>query len=693
MPETTQFPGGGDNSQDTSLKPNHVLHNRYKIMGVLGGGGMGTVYQARDLNFTEVRKLVAIKEMQTQVSDVSLRASMLKTFRREANILATLSHPAIPQIYDFFDLNERAYLVMEFINGKDLEILLAQYKELPLDKVIDWAIDLCDVLSYLHTQKPDPIVFRDVKPSNIMIDGLGKVRLIDFGIAKAFVSGVKNTMIGTEGYSAPEQYKGDVAPQSDIYSLGATLHHILTRKDPRLEPPFSFHERPISILNPKVPPGLVAVIDRALTFNATERFSSCREMRDALETLRMRPGLVVASPSTPVAPPAPAPSAAPPQPQPQAPPPYPQAYAQPYPYPPYPYPQQPYMPYAPAQPLSTPNPETDFFREGTSAISTMEPKWTFKAEDEIRGGATVIDNFALVGAYDTNLWWINLSDGTMAFKFPTKGGIASAPMIDPVNHAVIFGSEDCSLYSVDYRSRRINWTFLTKGRIRSAPRVAHNFIFFGSDDGKLYAAAAPNGRQHWVVDMEAPIRSRPFVTNELVIVGSESGEVAAFTLSGNRKWTYRAKRSVISSPHVNMTDNMCYIGAGDGFLYALDVNNGYNSWRYRTLGSIISSPSEYKNLIIFGSTDGTLYAVNTQNGREKWKFETRKPIVASPLVHKNAVYFGGTDNTFYCLDAESGKERWKYRTKGAITAAPVVMGDLVLIGSLDHHLYAFPLGS
>src|SRR5690606_36435077 len=140
-----------------------------------------------------------------------------------------------------------------------------------IDKIIEWAIDLCDVLYYLHSHDPEPIVFRDMKPSNVMIDSRGKVRLIDFGIAKTFVSGVKHTMIGTEGYSAPEQYKGDVTPLSDVYSLGATLHHVLTRRDPRLEPPFSFQERPIRDLNPKAPPALVEIIERALAFNWRDR--------------------------------------------------------------------------------------------------------------------------------------------------------------------------------------------------------------------------------------------------------------------------------------------------------------------------------------------------------------------------------------------------------------------------------------
>ncbi len=292
MPETKQFANReGDGSQDSSLRANVVLQNRYKILGVLGGGGMGTVYQARDLMFTEAKRLVAIKEMQTLVTDPNLRKSMLRTFQREANILASLSHPAIPKIFDFFDISDRAYLVMEYINGRDLEVILTQTKDLPVDKVVDWAAELCDVLDYLHSQKPDPIVFRDMKPSNVMIDSLGKVRLIDFGIAKVFVQGTKqkHTMIGTEGYSAPEQYRGDASPLSDLYSLGATLHHILTRKDPRLEPPFSFHERPIPNYNQNVSPRFVAIIEKALAASPTDRYQSASEMRSALEEIRYRP--------------------------------------------------------------------------------------------------------------------------------------------------------------------------------------------------------------------------------------------------------------------------------------------------------------------------------------------------------------------------------------------------------------------
>src|SRR5262245_6138353 len=210
MVDTQKF-AGGDPKQpkgvEGTLQVNAVLQNRYRITGILGVGGMGSVYQARDMHFPTVTRYVAVKEVLNLASDPSLREMTLKNFEREANILAELSHRAIPKIYDYFSNKDRAYVVMEYINGKDLEAIVNSVPEfLPLDKVTQWALEICDVLNYLHTHQPEPIIFRDMKPSNVMIDQQGSVRLIDFGIAKTFQLNQKGTMIGTEGYSPPEQY-------------------------------------------------------------------------------------------------------------------------------------------------------------------------------------------------------------------------------------------------------------------------------------------------------------------------------------------------------------------------------------------------------------------------------------------------------------------------------------------------------
>lgn len=641
MPETTQFGDGGEFADERALKPNTILINRYRVLGTLGGGGQGHVYQCRDLNFPDAKRLVAIKEMHYP-GDPSIRTSTMATFQREANILATLAHPAIPKIFDFFDQNNRAYLVMEYINGNDLEELLTKTRELPMDKILEWAIDLCDVLYYLHNHQPEPIIFRDIKPANIMVDSLGKVRLIDFGIAKVFVRDVKNTMIGTEGYSAPEQYKGDVNPLSDIYSLGATLHHVITRKDPRLEPPFSFNERILKDHNEGVPIGLQEVINRALEMEPTGRFQNALEMKEALQNVRFGAKTAGLNPANAAK----------------------DGGAQ-----------------------QTGPVGTDFFGD----LGAIEPRWTFKTEDEIRGGPTAFRDLAFVGSYDTNVWAIERETGEFRWKYPTNAGIAVTPVVDEGNRLVMFGSEDYTFTALEYNTGRISWTYSTGDRIRSTARVAHDHVFFGSDDGRVYALVSGNGRYLWEYDMGAPVRSRPFVTRDLIIVGSENGEVIGLELSGQRKWSLRTRRGVNAAPFVDEVEGICYVGSFDGYMYAVDASTGYSMWRFRTGGPIISSAALVRDLVVFGSADGNFYGINAESAKEKWRFSAGKPIVSSPIVRDEKIYFGGTDGNLYCIEAKTGKEVWNFKTEDSITSAPYIVENMILVGSMDRTLYALPL--
>ena len=208
-----------ETGQLSQLEPGATLQERYLVLGILGRGGMSAVYKGRDLHFPNVTKLVAIKEMINLAADPTMHEMIVRNFEREADILATLSHPAIPRIFDYFSQASSSYLAMEFIEGKDLETLLQDSKDfLPEEQIVTWAIELCDVLTYLHNHKPQPVIFRDMKPSNIMIDLHEHIRLIDFGIARVFQPGQKGTMIGTEGYSPPEQYRGEASPPGDIYA-------------------------------------------------------------------------------------------------------------------------------------------------------------------------------------------------------------------------------------------------------------------------------------------------------------------------------------------------------------------------------------------------------------------------------------------------------------------------------------------
>src|SRR4026207_89514 len=157
--------GGEDSAPRGQLRSVPALFNRYAIQEVIGVGGMGSVYRARDMHFPSVTKLVAVKEMINTAPDPLVRETIVQNFEREANLLATLHHTSIPRIYDYFSLESRSYLVLEFIHGKDMEAIINDTSGfLTEEQVLNWAIELCDVLDYLHKHKPDPIIFRDMKP-------------------------------------------------------------------------------------------------------------------------------------------------------------------------------------------------------------------------------------------------------------------------------------------------------------------------------------------------------------------------------------------------------------------------------------------------------------------------------------------------------------------------------------------------
>ncbi|MBV6403069.1 MAG: DNA damage-responsive serine/threonine-protein kinase RqkA [Anaerolineales bacterium] len=600
-----------------------TLANRYSIQDVIGVGGMGSVYRARDMHFPNVTKLVAVKEMINSAPDPLVRQTIVQNFEREANLLATLNHPSIPRINDYFSLDSRSYLVLDFIHGKDMEAIISDTNGfLPEEQVLGWAVELCDVLEYLHRHKPDPIIFRDMKPSNVMINSNGDVVLVDFGIAKTFQTGIKGTMIGTEGYSPPEQYRGEATPSADIYALGATIHHALTRRDPRLEPPFSFAERPLRRINTSISLELEAVVNRALEYNPESRFPTAVDMKQALLGVAKKTGALgrMKTQTTPIA-----------------------------------------------------------------TAGGIKPLWAFKCEDEVRGTPAIHQGALYIGSYDNNLYALNAADGKFQWKYPADGGIVSRPALYDGN--IYFGSEDKRLHVVSARSGKVVWTYYTEGPIRSSPRIAEGHAFIGSDDGYLHAVNLNTGRISWRFEAADAIRSTPFVMNDLVYTGCETGDYYAIDYRGELKWRFHAKRAITSSTvgsantlyftSVDGTlyaldpkngwplwrfrlgkasistpciiDDFVFVGAADGFIYAVDVRNSKEVWRYRTEHQVNGSPVIYKDSLYCGSVDGNLYCLEYRTGRLRWKFGTQGAITGSPLVYDDIVYVGSTDHQVYAL--------------------------------------------
>lgn len=258
-----------------------VLAGRYVIVNQLGKGGMGTVYRARDARLTG--KEWAIKVMSTEkLLDPGEQQRAVQAFQQEAALLAALDHPHLTDVADYFSEGAQHYLVMGLVQGQTLAALLESRPiPFPEAQVLKWAGQLCEVLTYLHT-RPQPIIFRDLKPANIMITPGGDAMLIDFGIVRLFKPGktTDTEPIGTPGYAAPEQYgRKQTDARSDVYGLGATLHQLLTLCDPA-DQPFLF--APVTTLNPKVSPHVNAAIMKALAQEPGERWSSIAEMKKAL---------------------------------------------------------------------------------------------------------------------------------------------------------------------------------------------------------------------------------------------------------------------------------------------------------------------------------------------------------------------------------------------------------------------------
>jgi len=260
------------------LEIGSLVDGKYKILNKVGQGGMSVVYLAMN---EKANKQWAVKEVR---KDGVLDFEAVKQgLVAETDILKRLSHPNLPSIIDVIDTDESFIIIMDYIQGNSLNKALEEYGAQPQDKVIEWAKQLCDVLGYLHTRTP-PIIYRDMKPANIMLKPDGNVTLIDFGTAREYKE--KNladtTCLGTVGYAAPEQFggMGQTDARTDIYCLGATLYHLVTGMNP-CEPPYEI--KPIREINPNLSGGLERIILKCTQRDPNDRYQSAAELMYALE--------------------------------------------------------------------------------------------------------------------------------------------------------------------------------------------------------------------------------------------------------------------------------------------------------------------------------------------------------------------------------------------------------------------------
>lgn len=302
----------------------YMLRGRYRVLRVIGGGGMGAVYKAEDIKYNSAH--VAIKEMRTDLEasqpsrpsgdgasveeerarEREERRQLLEAFRREAQILSDLEHRNLPRVSDFFTEGGRPYLVMELIPGESLEKKLDRLHGQPMDEAeaLKCGIQICEVLTFLHTQDP-PVIFRDVKPANVMIMPNAQLKVIDFGIARTYKEGKRrDTMsMGTAAYAPFEQFgKGQTDARSDIYSLAATMYHLMTGRPPTpATTPTSLRD-----FNPKVSLATEQLVIKSMSRDMNARPQTARELeaelRRCLGVHYVAPGLEDATPLSPIQP-------------------------------------------------------------------------------------------------------------------------------------------------------------------------------------------------------------------------------------------------------------------------------------------------------------------------------------------------------------------------------------------------------
>ena len=612
----------GDITPRRQLESGATLLKRYLIQDVIGVGGMGSVYRARDLHFPNVVKLVAVKEMINTAPDPLIRQTIVQNFEREANLLATLNHPSIPRIYDYFSEENRSYLVIEYIHGKDLEAIISESDGFLLEEqVMTWGIELCDVLSFLHNHKPDPIIFSDMKPSNVMIDHNGDVKLVDFGIAKTFQFGQKGTMIGTEGYSPPEQYRGEATPLADLYALGATLHHALSRRDPRMEPPFSFEERPLRKINPGVSPEVEEVINMALQYNPEDRFPTATDMKEALLAAANKTG-VLSKVTTSIS----------------------QANG-----------IKPLWVFKCEDEIRS----TPLYYHNTVYIGCYdnnlyainagngEFQWKYPTEGGIVSRPVAYEDNIYFGSEDHRLHVVGARSGKVVWTYYTDGPVRSSARIAE-GHA-FFGSDDQYLHAVNLNSGRAAWKFETSDPVRPTPYIANELVYVGNEMGDFLTIDF-RGELKWRFRAKRGITSSPTIYKQIVLFSSLDGTFYALDhRNGFVVWRFRLGKGSISSPCV--VDDIAFVGAADGFIYAVETKTAKELWRFRTEHQVSSSPVVYKDSLYCGSVDGYLYCLEYRTGRLRWKFGTEGQIIGSPLVYDDIVYVGSTDHQVYALFA------------------------------------------
>ncbi|HEY7122793.1 MAG TPA: PQQ-binding-like beta-propeller repeat protein [Ktedonobacterales bacterium] len=606
-------------------------------------GGMGFIFRARDTKRGD--QLCVIKQLRP---DPDLDEAM---FQREAALLATLRHPNLPACWDAFSEGGQHYLVSELILGLSLQHLIEKRGVASEDEVIRWGIDLCDALVYIHSQ-PTPIVHRDIKPDNVIITPEGQAVLVDFGIARPYQVGRRDTMrMGTWGYLPPEQKAGQTEPRSDLYALGGTLHFALTGNDPQLlnlvdinlqwHKGVSFPE--VRSLNPRVSAEMEAILLRATRVVIEERYPSARAMLDDLRNLELtqqsRHRTTPAQTTTPI-----------------------------------------YLP------LQWPTFRGSAARSGVST-ATLRPVlttvWTFPTKDAIDGSPILSDGIIYVGSRDQHLYALDARAKNELWSYKADGPVRSTPTLH--GDTLFFGDDDGTFHAVQSAGGQGRWRAPLYGKCFASAAAGGGLIIVATQSGRVVALAPTSGQIVWEHQDSTAFYASPAIQGNLALLVNGSGLVKGLELAtGKLLWTFQASGPVRATPASD--DGLLLVAALDGSLTLLDARTGERLWQ-RSLGPAISaSPVLTGDTVFAAGQDGALFALSRDNANRLWNIRTSGQLAASPVLCDASLLVIDTEGNLSLIDAERGTIRYREALGASVFASPAVSGHWCVIGTRQGNL-------
>jgi eukaryotic-like serine/threonine-protein kinase len=633
----------------TFLKSGVIIDKRYVVEKMIGWGGMGNVYLARDITSQRPRQF-AIKEtlFAAQEPLTTDQALIVKALYREAKIMMRLEHESIPRVFDYFEWQRRFYLVMDHIDGQTLnDKLLDQLKTngVPFDEatVIEWALRICTIFDYLHHQEP-VIIHRDIKPENFIVTPRNELKMIDYGIARQVVIGSMNltSRQGTPGYYAPETLDNYADQRSDIYSLGVMMHVLLTAKDPRQVPNFSWEEHRPRLYRTSLSRELDDIIMRCLKFDMGERWPSAAQLRDAL-VLLLQTQRRAAPPITK---------------DPQR-----QTHAS-----------------IPPQHVSLKPSSTTDIRQPLAPHCA----WTFAAQGPIRSSPVLKDGVLYFGAHDAHLYAVSVRDGAQVGAFPVNGNVCSDPIV--TDRSVFFGAEDGVMYALNRSLSRKHWTYAVGSPIVSTPVLYDDLVVIGANDGFVYAFPVVGSEPRWRFETWGPVLGSLARIKDMIVFGSEDQRIYALDGEGKRKWSRTTREKVEALPIIKQ--NAIVVGSMDEYVYAFDYHAGNPLWKKRLDGGILTAVALQESRIYVGTTEGRIFCLDMRNGETKWQYNVNNQITSDLVMRDRWLYFGCKNGALYRFDTQHQEVYWRFQTNGPIVTRPLLVNGLVITGSVDHQLYA-----